>query len=75
MMIQNQLRQEILHEIDRLPDERQHRALRLIRRLATPRGAPVEALLPYFGCIDDESAKEMTMAIEEECEQVDPDGW
>jgi hypothetical protein len=40
-----------------------------------PRGTPAADLLQFAGMIDAADLKAMAEAIEEGCEQVDPDGW
>jgi hypothetical protein len=40
-----------------------------------PPGTPAADLLQFVGMIDAEDLKLMSDAIEEGCEQVDPDGW
>lgn len=47
----------------------------MVRSLVSglPRGASAEDLRALAGTLDDESAREMTEAVEEGCERVDPD--
>jgi hypothetical protein len=40
-----------------------------------PRGTPGRELLKFAGILSPEEAKEMTDAIEEGCERIDPNEW
>jgi hypothetical protein len=74
-----EVREKILEDLDQLPPAMQRRALELVHELreksALPRGATREDLHGLAGTLDAESAREMREAIEEDCEQIDPDGW
>lgn len=76
-MVQPAIREQILNDLDRLSPEQQRRAAELVHGLvsALPTGAPGRSLLRFSGTLDDESAREMTQAIEEGCERVDLDEW
>lgn len=76
-MIESTIKEQILKDLDRLSPELQQRALRLVHDLVDPhpRGASIEDLMSVAGILDDESAREMIEAIEEGCEQIDPEGW
>ncbi len=69
------VKEQILSDLDRLSAEEQKRVADLVHSLvsATPKGTPGRDLLRFAGTIDDESAREMIEAIEEECERVDLD--
>ena len=71
------IKEQILNDLDRLPPDRQLRAAELVHSLLAPplQGASVEALMSLSGTLDNQSAREMTDAIEEGCEQVDLDEW
>jgi signal transduction histidine kinase len=71
------VKKQILDDLDRLSPERQRRAAALVHELTTPLppGTPGKDLLRFVGTLDDESAREMLEAIEDGCEQIDPDGW
>lgn len=70
------IQKEILENLERLSPELQKRALRLVHGLSSrPRGASVEDLLSLSGSLDEESAREMREAIEENCERIDPHEW
>lgn len=53
------------------------RLLEYARTIAseTPRGVPGPSLDRFWGRISEDDAREMLKVIEEECEQIDPDGW
>ncbi|HEY8667631.1 MAG TPA: hypothetical protein VIL86_13265 [Tepidisphaeraceae bacterium] len=42
---------------------------------STQRGTPIAELMKLAGTLDAQSAAEMMRAIEEGCEQVDPNDW
>ena len=70
------LRDEIIRELDRMPVDSQRQVLDLARGISrTPTGTPIEKLQPLAGTLDDQSAREMRLAIEKGCERVDLDGW
>jgi hypothetical protein len=71
------VKDQILQDLDRLSPEQQKRAADLVHGLVTtlPKGASIEDLLKLAGTLDDQSAREMMQAIEEECERVDLDEW
>lgn len=64
------VRDQILHDLDRLSPEQQKRAAELVHDLVTPRpkGASIEDLLKVAGTLNDQSAREMMQAVEEECD-------
>ncbi len=76
-MVVPAIKQQILEDLDQLSPARQRRVAELIRGLvsAPPRGTAGRDLLRFAGTLDDQSAREMTQAIEEGCERVDIDGW
>lgn len=76
-MVVPAVREQILGDLDRLPPDLQQRAAELVRGLLSPlpRGASIDDLLELSGSLDRESARQMMEAIEEGCEQVDPDEW
>ncbi len=76
-MIDKTIQTQLLAQLAQLPEEKQRRVLDFAHALggSTPRGAPGSQLLQFAGTMTEEEAKEMLTAIEEECEQVDPDEW
>ena len=67
------LRQEIAQQVEKPPPDMQERVLRFATSLSAP--APVgesgARLRRFASSLDPVSAREMTQAIEEECERVD----
>lgn len=76
-MVLPAIKEQILNDLDQLSPELQRRAADLVHRLVTPlpKGASGGDLLRFAGMLDDESAREMTEAIEQDCERVDLDAW
>ena len=64
------MRDKIVKQIEKLPREMQEQVLRFATSLAAspPEGEPGAALLPFASSLDSESARQMTEAIEQECE-------
>lgn len=58
VVVEPEIKEQILSDLDRLSPEKQRRAAELVHALATPLG-------------DDEAARQMMEAIEEGCERVD----
>jgi hypothetical protein len=71
------VKEEILREIDHLPLHFQKRVLDFVRTLkSTPdEGVPGRELLCFAGILPLAEGKLMIRAIEESCEQVDPNEW
>lgn len=61
------LREQTLHDFDRLAPDLQERARDFVRGLTSPRpkGATVDDLHPLVGLVDEDSAREMMEAIAE----------
>ena len=68
---------ELQQRLSRLGPAEKRRGLEFARALGEPPGGgtPGAALLRFAGSIPAEDVREMADAIEEGCEQVDPDGW
>ena len=67
------IRKQILDHLDHMPYELQKKVLDFVKTVdnsETLKGVPGSVLLKYSGIIDEESAREMEEAIEEECERV-----
>jgi hypothetical protein len=71
------MEKELLKQLERLGPVEQRQVLDLARTLATckPCGAPGESLVRFGGAIDAADLAIMAEAIEEGCEQVNPDEW
>jgi hypothetical protein len=67
------VKSEIVAHVDNLSPEMQEQVLRFVASLApsAPKGESGTALRRFAGSIDRASAREMTQAIEQECERVD----
>lgn len=76
-MVAPQLKNDILDRLDRLPPDLQRRVVDFADALVAsePQGVPGAKLLKFAGTIDPRSLQEMEQAIEEGCEQIDPDAW
>ncbi len=76
-MVNLTVKKAILRDLEQLPIEKQRRAQQLVHGLLSPlpKGATFEELSSLAGILDDESAREMRVAIEQEFERVDPHAW
>jgi hypothetical protein len=69
------IKEQIIEQVDRLDDSRQQQVLDFARRLTAPAGTPGRNLLQFAGSIDPADLEAMSQAIQEDCEQVDPNAW
>jgi hypothetical protein len=71
------LTQEIAKRVGKLPSDLQEQVLNFVASLDTPelKGEEGGALRRFSSSLDAVSAREMTEAIEEECERVDAGAW
>lgn len=74
------VKEQLLHELDRLTQDQQEHLLNVARRLQTsplPPGVPGEVLLQQRHKYDftPEDLEEMSRAIEEDCERIDPESF
>lgn len=76
-MIARPIERELLDEVSRLSEPDLRRVLEFARSLprSTPWGEPPSRLLSMVGLIPSVDLAEMSRAIEEGCEQVDPDAF
>ena len=76
-MVDSAIRDQLVQQLDGLPRNLQQRVLDYAQSLAkpTPKGVPGSTLDRFFGIMDPDEADAMMRAIEEGCENVDPDGW
>lgn len=67
------LRQQIAQQVEKRPADMQEQVLRFVASLSpsAPVGENGARLRQFASSLDAVSAKEMTQAIEEECERVD----
>ena len=70
-------KQEIASKIDSLPSDLQEQVLRFVASLdkSAPVGEKGANLRQFSSSLDPLSAQQMTQAIEEECERVEPGEW
>ncbi len=71
------IEKELLKQLKQLGPEEQRRVLDFARTLATFKrcGAPGQSLIRFGGAIDAADLAVIAQAIEEGCEQVNPDEW
>jgi len=76
-MTQASLEQEILTHLHKLAPAQQRQVLVFVRTLASvaPVGVPGHELLPFAGAVEKAELDAMAQAIEDGCEQVNPDEW
>jgi hypothetical protein len=76
-MIERELQQELLDHMSRLPSDKQRRVVEFAAALSytTEQGVPASKLLELAGTLPSEDADEMRRAVEEDCEQIDRNGW
>ena len=76
-MIDSTLKHQLLTQIERLSTQQLAQVYEYTRGLTSPLppGASVDDLMALAGTIDDASARQMTAAIEEAFERVDPSEW
>ena len=67
-------KKQLLRDFDQLPPDLQRRVEEYAHTLVTqtPEGTAGEALLPFIGILDEQSAREMEDAIQKHCEQIEP---
>jgi hypothetical protein len=70
-------RQEIAKQVEKLPPEMQEQVLRFAASLSASAlvGEKGARLRQFSSSLDSVSARQMSQAIEEECEQVDAGEW
>ena len=71
------MEKDLLKQLEQLGPEEQRQVLDFARRLATCKrgGTPGESLIRFGGAIDAADLAIIAEAIEEGCEQVNPDEW
>jgi hypothetical protein len=69
------LKDQIIEQVDRLDEAQCQRLLEFARRIAVPAGTGGRDLLRFAGTIDPVDLEAMSRAIQEGCEQVDPNAW
>lgn len=71
------MEKELLNQLDQLGPKEQRQVLDFARTLAACKkgGTPGECLIRFAGTIDAADLAIIAKAIEEGCEQVNPDEW
>lgn len=71
------MEKELLKQLEQLGPEERRQVLDFARTLATSKrgGTPGESLIRFGGAINAADLAIMAEAIEEGCEQVNPDEW
>jgi hypothetical protein len=71
------LKEELMRQLARLPEEKQRRVLAFARGIepAVGGGFPGKDLLKFSGAMDQADVRAIAKAIEEDCERVDRSGW
>jgi hypothetical protein len=71
------MEKDLLKQLEQLGPEEQRQVLDFARRLAACKkgGTPGESLIRFGGAIDAADLAIIAEAIEEGCEQVNPDEW
>ena len=67
----------IYEQLEKLPLEQRRQVLEFARSLATPRiqGVRGRPLLRFAGAIDSADLEALKQAVEEGCEQINPNDW
>jgi hypothetical protein len=76
-MMSPTLETEIQEQLAHLPLEQQRQVLEFARALVTARvrGVPGQTLLQFAGLVEPDDLALMKQAIEDDCEQVQPNEW
>lgn len=77
MAIQIPVREQIISQLDRLAPDQQRQVLDFVNGLTRPRGESGDDIIRAAQGLgfSSQDLAEMERAIEEDCEQVNPDGW
>ncbi len=71
------VKDQIIEQLSGMSEEEQRRILEIVRSMTTKPGDGVNgsSLLRFAATISADDARRMSVAIEEGCEQIDPDEW
>jgi hypothetical protein len=77
MVINAEVEQQLRKHLEQLPIEQQRRVLAYAQRLTGEKiqGVAGKRLLQFAGFMPREELDQMSMAIEKDCERVNPDEW
>ncbi|MGF1602045.1 MAG: hypothetical protein ACFCU8_08475 [Thermosynechococcaceae cyanobacterium] len=69
--------EQVIEQLRIMPHPQQQKVLQFARTLGHPelRGTPGQQLLKFAGTISSDDLTLMQAAIEQDCEQVDLNGW
>ncbi len=76
-MVSQALAENLIQEMDHMPVELQRRVLDFAHALAGsfPKGTSGKQFAEFAGSFSSEDLAEISAAINEGCEKVDPDAW
>ena len=76
-MVSEALARDVVREMDHMPIELQRRVLDFAHALAGsyPKGTSGRNMIKFAGSFSRDDLDEMSAAIAEGCEKVDPDAW
>ena len=76
-MLDAAIQSDLLKEVEQLAPPLQRKVINYAHSLTQPRprGTPGKQLQKYAGTLSPEEAEAMMAAIEEGCEQVEPNEW
>lgn len=71
------VKDQIMEQLLGMSEDEQRRILEIARSMSAHPGGGVSgsSLLRFAGAIDPEDARRMSDAVEEGCEQINPNGW
>ncbi|MGB3634210.1 MAG: hypothetical protein WA982_09230 [Rubrobacteraceae bacterium] len=71
------VKDQIIDQLSGMSEEEQRRVLGIVRSIAERPGDGVSgsSLIRFAGAIDEDDARRMSEAIEEGCEQIEPNEW
>jgi hypothetical protein len=70
------IKERIISELDKLSDPQLEKVLKSVQSVKRPEGIPgPELVRRVAGLFSPEDAAEMIKAIEEDCENIDEEGW
>lgn len=75
LIVTNTVKDEIIEQVDRLDAPHQRKVLDFARLLTEPTGTPGRNLMRFAGCSEPVDLDDMSRAIQEGCEKIDPNAW
>lgn len=76
-MVSEALAKDVVREMGHMPVELQRRVVDFAHALAGsyPKGTPGTEMIKFSGSFSSNDLEEISAAIEQGCEKVDPDAW